>query len=250
MNNNNEKKESKIIHLNIGGIRYTTTEGTLCHYGSNYFSGLLSGQFPALLDEFGAFFIDRNGTYFEPILDFLRSGELQVPTNMPRQRILQEAKFYLIDQIIKILTEEEEEEVRKLHREECVRQDGFYADDVNQVAITFNKDALKVVVAIGRKYLENIEIFHQVRDVPQLWKSNDVLSLAYAGFVHDNIKRGKYWEEGSKLVLMLSQKNGSDSGDSIYGVVSRGGNILYLSSNVRYGQGYGDHYKYEFHPWE
>jgi len=156
----------------------------------------------------------------------------------------------LIDHIIKILTEEEEEEQRKLNKEDTVRQDGFYADDVNQVAILLNRDSQKVVVATGRKYVENIEIFHQVRDVPQLWKSNDVLSLAYAGFVHDNIKRGRFWEEGCKLVLMLSQKNGSESGDAIYGIVSRGGNVLYLSSNVRYGQGYGDHYKYVFHPWD
>jgi len=78
---NSGQKDPKIIHLNIGGVRYTTTEGTLCHYGTNYFSGLLSGQFPALVDETGAYFIDRNGIYFEPILDFLRSGELQIPSN-------------------------------------------------------------------------------------------------------------------------------------------------------------------------
>src|SRR4051794_6034173 len=47
-------------------------------------------------DEEGSIFIDRNGRYFEPILNYLRTGELFIPQSMPREAIMQEADFYCI----------------------------------------------------------------------------------------------------------------------------------------------------------
>lgn len=41
---------------------------------ANYFTAILSGQFSTLKDESGAYFIDRDGQYFAPILTFLRTG--------------------------------------------------------------------------------------------------------------------------------------------------------------------------------
>lgn len=42
----------------------------------------------------GYYFIDRNGKYFEPILDYLRSGELVILAGMRRDQILREMDFY------------------------------------------------------------------------------------------------------------------------------------------------------------
>jgi hypothetical protein len=42
----------------------------------------------------GYYFIDRNGKYFEPILDYLRCGELILPVGMRRDHILKEMEFY------------------------------------------------------------------------------------------------------------------------------------------------------------
>jgi SpoVK/Ycf46/Vps4 family AAA+-type ATPase len=60
----------------VGGRRFTTLESTLLSHGDNFFSGLLSGNYESLLDEDGAYFIDRNGSLFGLLLDFLRTGKL------------------------------------------------------------------------------------------------------------------------------------------------------------------------------
>lgn len=45
----------------------------------------------------GAYFIDRNGKYFEPLLDFLRTGELIIPEGMSQRSVVLEANFYGIE---------------------------------------------------------------------------------------------------------------------------------------------------------
>lgn len=38
---------------------------------------------------------DRNGRYFEPILDYMRTGSLVIPPGMSKELVLREATFYL-----------------------------------------------------------------------------------------------------------------------------------------------------------
>jgi hypothetical protein len=86
-----------IIRLNIGGVLYTTTKATLVSRGSNFFGPLLDGQFGRLQDSSGAYFIDRNGRWFAPILDYLRQGVLVLPVDVKIEQIVEEAKYYSID---------------------------------------------------------------------------------------------------------------------------------------------------------
>lgn len=86
---------NEIVKLNIGGVKYTTTKSTLCKTGENFFSGLFSGKLTALKDEEGCIFIDRNGAYFAPILDFLRTGDFDTGS-ISIEQLEKEAKFYLI----------------------------------------------------------------------------------------------------------------------------------------------------------
>lgn len=88
---------SSIIKLNIGGIYYTTTKATLLSRGTNFFGPLLDGHFGSLQDPTGAYFIDRNGKWFSPILDYLRQGVLILATDMKIELIMEEAKFYGVD---------------------------------------------------------------------------------------------------------------------------------------------------------
>src|SRR3990167_2775140 len=86
-----------IVKLNIGGIIYQTTTQTLTQRGLNFFTALFEVSFPSTIDENGAYFIDRNGKLFEPLLDYLRSGKLFIPKNISRAAILEEAAFYSIE---------------------------------------------------------------------------------------------------------------------------------------------------------
>jgi hypothetical protein len=46
------------------------------------------------LDSEGRYFIDRNGKFFEPLLDYLRTNILDIPPGMSRKHVLEQARFF------------------------------------------------------------------------------------------------------------------------------------------------------------
>ncbi|XP_012659798.1 BTB/POZ domain-containing protein KCTD14 [Otolemur garnettii] len=91
---------STIVELNVGGEFYTTTLGTLIKFPGSKLAEMFSSPAKACMDAKGRFFIDRPSTYFRPILDYLRSGQL------PSQHIpevYREAQFYEIKPLVKLL---------------------------------------------------------------------------------------------------------------------------------------------------
>jgi hypothetical protein len=66
--------KASIIKLNIGGVKFQTTLETILSKGDNFISSLvLSDKIPVSTDSDGYIFIDRDGRYFTPILEYLRS---------------------------------------------------------------------------------------------------------------------------------------------------------------------------------
>lgn len=63
------------VKLDIGGTRFVTTRQTLCKE-SSMLSAMLN--FNVEPDEDGAYFIDRNPKYFEFLLEYLRSGQVEL----------------------------------------------------------------------------------------------------------------------------------------------------------------------------
>lgn len=85
---------SDIIRLNIGGTKFSTTLPTLRKFPGSMLGAMFSGRFAfPVVDSEGFFFIDRDGTNFRFILNFLRDGTVVLPDD-PRQRkeILKEVK--------------------------------------------------------------------------------------------------------------------------------------------------------------
>lgn len=101
----------------MGGYRYTTTKGTLMGLNlprhraavDNYFTSILSGNFTTLKDDSGAYFIDRDGQYFAPILTFLRTGATSVPQGASIEAVIREAEFYCIQPLVDDLRRKQEE---------------------------------------------------------------------------------------------------------------------------------------------
>ncbi|KAM9382923.1 BTB/POZ domain-containing protein KCTD3 [Phaethornis superciliosus] len=92
----------EIIQLNVGGTRFSTSRQTLMWIPDSFFSSLLSGRISTLKDETGAIFIDRDPAAFAPILNFLRTKELDlrgVSINVLRH----EAEFYGITPLVRRL---------------------------------------------------------------------------------------------------------------------------------------------------
>ncbi|CAB1334999.1 unnamed protein product [Coregonus sp. 'balchen'] len=86
----------------MSDLRFSTSRQTLMWIPDSFFSSLLSGRISTLRDETGAIFIDRDPTAFAPILNFLRTKELDlrgVNINILRH----EAEFYGITPLVRRL---------------------------------------------------------------------------------------------------------------------------------------------------
>ncbi|CDW52249.1 BTB 2 domain containing protein [Trichuris trichiura] len=84
------------VHLDIGGTTYTTTLATLTKYSDSHLAKLFSGQTSVVLDYLKQnYFIDRDGTMFRHVLNYLRTGQLLLPDDFQETDLLeQEAQFY------------------------------------------------------------------------------------------------------------------------------------------------------------
>ena len=66
---------------------------------------MFSGRFDTKPSEDGSYFIDRDGTHFRYILNYLRTGQLLVPKDeIIRVELLAEAEFYQIEGIVSALS--------------------------------------------------------------------------------------------------------------------------------------------------
>lgn len=100
-------KNSHWVTLNVGGKYFTTSRSTLITKEPN---SMLARMFaegdngylmtPSNVDSQGAYLIDRSPTYFEPILNYLRNGQLIFDSNVNLEGILEEARFFGIESIV------------------------------------------------------------------------------------------------------------------------------------------------------
>ena len=92
---------SSTIKLNVGGHFFTTSLQTLTKDPNSMLAAMFSGKFEMKPSEDGSFFIDRDGTHFRFILNYLRNGELILPEGATFLKELEaEAKFYQIQGIL------------------------------------------------------------------------------------------------------------------------------------------------------
>ena len=105
-------RDADWITLNVGGRYFTTTQSTLT---TKEPSSMLARMFGAddirgsvwqsSVDSSGAFLIDRSPKYFEPILNYLRHGELVLDKDANPQGVLEEARFFGIVSLVEKLEE-------------------------------------------------------------------------------------------------------------------------------------------------
>ncbi|XP_029896430.1 BTB/POZ domain-containing protein KCTD17 isoform X2 [Aquila chrysaetos chrysaetos] len=102
--------QAKWVRLNVGGTVFLTTRQTLCREQKSFLCRLCQGEeLQSDRDETGAYLIDRDPTYFGPILNFLRHGKLVLDKDMAAEGVLEEAEFYNIGPLIRIIKDRLEE---------------------------------------------------------------------------------------------------------------------------------------------
>ena len=88
------------VKLNVGGRKYETTLSTLTRYPTSMLGTMFSGRegIDVPTDEDGCVFIDRDGTHFGAILNFLRGGEMEFPEHeLATRELMREIKFYMLE---------------------------------------------------------------------------------------------------------------------------------------------------------
>lgn len=99
-------KLNDIIKLSIGGKEFKTTRGTLVADQKSMLARMFektddSAILPAASkDENGAYFIDRDPRYFNVVLNFLRTGVVEINETIDLNFLLLEANYYGIDGMI------------------------------------------------------------------------------------------------------------------------------------------------------
>eukprot|EP01103_Thecamoeba_quadrilineata_P017027 TRINITY_DN5889_c0_g1_i1.p1 TRINITY_DN5889_c0_g1~~TRINITY_DN5889_c0_g1_i1.p1 ORF type:complete len:506 (+),score=101.30 TRINITY_DN5889_c0_g1_i1:89-1606(+) len=93
------------IRLNVGGAVFETSTATLTAESGSMLASMFSGRYPIAKDEAGCVFIDRDGTYFRYILNYLRNGIAIIPQGNTTmiEELLCEARFYQLTRLVDVL---------------------------------------------------------------------------------------------------------------------------------------------------
>lgn len=83
------------VKLNVGGSKFETTLSTLTRYPDSMLGAMFSGRHEVPPDDEGYVFIDRDGTHFRAILNFLRSGFVDQPrSEQAANELKRELEYY------------------------------------------------------------------------------------------------------------------------------------------------------------
>ena len=95
----------QFVTLNVGGVLYTTTRTTLTKYPDCMLANMFSGKHTTATDANGNYFIDRDGSLFRYVLNFLRSAQLNLPEGFKElDQLKNEADFYQLEPLMALLT--------------------------------------------------------------------------------------------------------------------------------------------------
>eukprot|EP01120_Amphizonella_sp_Union-15-10_P005919 TRINITY_DN1821_c0_g1_i1.p1 TRINITY_DN1821_c0_g1~~TRINITY_DN1821_c0_g1_i1.p1 ORF type:complete len:296 (-),score=80.94 TRINITY_DN1821_c0_g1_i1:184-969(-) len=99
--------EQRRIKLNVGGKHFETTVTTLIYkYPNSLLANMVTGPHKVEPDETGEYFIDRDGTFFGFVLNFLRDDEIELPqTDLQLAQLEREAEYYGIDGLQSLASE-------------------------------------------------------------------------------------------------------------------------------------------------
>lgn len=149
-----------LVRLNVGGTIFVTTVDTLTQRDTDSMLAVMfSGRHRLHMDaKEGAVFIDRDGTHFRHILNWLRDGTVPILDMPAYQELLREAEYYqlmgLVENITPLLCKKDEDDNTK---PEMTRRDVIKC-------LQFGKVRLRGVNLSGQNLskldLSNVDLSH------------------------------------------------------------------------------------------
>lgn len=135
-----------------------TTRTTLCRDPKSFLFRLCQDD-PDLnsdKDEDGAYLIDRDPTYFGPVLNYLRHGKLVINKDLAEEGVLEEAEFYNITDLIKLVKEriqERDAKQNQTHVKNVYRVLQCSEEELTQMVSTMSDGwKFEQLVSIGSSY--------------------------------------------------------------------------------------------------
>ncbi|CCD68454.2 BTB domain-containing protein [Caenorhabditis elegans] len=93
---------SETVQLDVGGTIFKTSKSTLTKF-NGFLKIMLESDIGLKIDESGSIFIDRSPKHFDLILNFMRDGDVVLPScELTVKELLAEAQFYLLDELIEL----------------------------------------------------------------------------------------------------------------------------------------------------
>ena len=202
-----------ILKLNVGGHFFTTTKATLLRYPNSMLGVMFNGSFSTTVDSNGYYFIDRDGTLFPYILNFLRSSALCLPEDFKHlDQLSLEADFYQIQPLITAL-----ENLRKARdRSKC--QTGKLLEVIevrtgSTATMPTNNSRVKTIISGRRNIVCNLP-FVNAQEKLQHTSEAEFIEIELSG-TNSNIrlKLGEYLQNsGWKLLNCdVSSSSGYDT---------------------------------------
>ncbi|NXU22748.1 KCNRG protein, partial [Thalassarche chlororhynchos] len=97
----------ELVVLSVGGVRFVTRASTLQQFPESRLAQMLNDDDREFKLVNGEFFVDRDGTLFSYIMDFLRTLQVSLPTDFSDyQRLQREAEFYGLYPLADLLSQE------------------------------------------------------------------------------------------------------------------------------------------------
>ncbi|XP_058477167.1 BTB/POZ domain-containing protein KCTD5 isoform X1 [Solea solea] len=192
---------SKWIRLNVGGTYFLTTRQTLCRDPKSFLYRLSQAD-PELdsdKDETGAYLIDRDPTYFGPVLNYLRHGKLVLNRDLAEEGVLEEAEFYNITSLIKLIKD-------KIRERDCK------TSQVHDVEVPV-KHVYRVLQC------QEEELTQMVSTMSDGWKFEQLVSIGY-GRAHQ-----------SEFLLIVSREVKGEAP----ALPNNSGELVSIGSSYNYG---------------
>ena len=197
---NIKKSQVNKVKLDVGGNIFSTSVSTLCKYGSSMLSAMFSGRHNLTESEDGTFFIDRDGTYFRYILNFLR-GRILDASDLPSDRhvlreIKQEADFYQLNDLVQFIDD--------VLANEALGKNDFSQEDINKLLSTVVRTEKTT-----KAYIPNSRLF------------NHGISVANAAFMgqHQNLnENGNVGGKANFVIQNMTKSKLDFTGKSLSGI--------------------------------
>ncbi|KAF2071296.1 hypothetical protein CYY_007385 [Polysphondylium violaceum] len=250
------------ITLNIGGFKHQTTKATLTKIPNSFFDLMLSGEIDIkpMTNKPNTYFIDRDGTHFNYILNYLRDeGDIQIPEDI-RHCIRKEMEFYrindyfklddtvtIIDQLnsLKLKLDETEEELA-FKNEESKKKTKYLKEEVNSLkdkllaqlnnlklafSLILNHHTFKILRDwIDNTKLTNFELLYSAS------KTNEYSQQAFHSACDDN---------GATITLVETTDGCVFGGYNSQSWNSEENEKNFVAGDSRFGPAFGNEYGYD-----